>query len=255
MLSHLLANVAVKLVNLSIQSLEPRGLARSVVIVSTSDRPAVERQTATYTAHVPVAEFFRDQGKDVLLMMDSLTRFCHAGRELGLAAGEPPTVRGYPPSVFALLPRLLERAGTDRHGSITGIYTVLVDGDDENDPVADNVRAIIDGHLFLSRQMAGQAIYPAIDPTLSVSRLLVDLAKGDEYQAAMQAREIWGEYMRIRDLVEIGAYQKGSDPKLDSCLDLYPQLVEFIKQPMGQQVDRALAMQTLQDIVLGGEAP
>ena len=233
--------------------LGPEGLAKSVVIVSTSDRPAVERQTAAYTAHA-VAEYFRDQGNDVLLMMDSLTRFCHAGRELGLAAGEPPTVRGYPPSVFALLPRLLERAGTDRQGSITGIYTVLVDGDDENDPVADNVRAIIDGHLFLSRQMAGRAIYPAIDPTLSVSRLLVDLAKGDAYQAAMQAREIWGEYMRIRDLVEIGAYQKGSDPKLDRCLDIYPQLVEFIKQPMGQHVSREESLQDLQRIVAGGEA-
>ena len=233
--------------------LGPEGLAKSVVIVSTSDRPAVERQTAAYTAHA-VAEYFRDQGNDVLLMMDSLTRFCHAGRELGLAAGEPPTVRGYPPSVFALLPRLLERAGTDRQGSITGIYTVLVDGDDENDPVADNVRAIIDGHLFLSRQMAGRAIYPAIDPTLSVSRLLVDLAKGDAYQAAMQAREIWGEYMRIRDLVEIGAYQKGSDPKLDRCLDIYPQLVEFIKQPMGQHVSREESLQDLRRIVAGGEA-
>ena len=233
--------------------LGPEGLARSVVIVATSDRPAVERQTAAYTVHA-VAEYFRDLGKNVLLMMDSLTRFCHAGRELGMAAGEPPTVRGYPPSVFALLPRLLERAGTDRQGSITGIYTVLVDGDDENDPVADNVRAIIDGHLFLSRQMAGRAIYPAIDPTLSVSRLLVDLVHGAEYQAAMSAREIWGEYMRIRDLVEIGAYQKGSDPKLDRCLELYPQLEEFIKQPMGNTVPRTEAMQLLQSIVSSGEA-
>ena len=159
------------------------------------------------------------------------------------------------PSVFALLPRLLERAGTDRNGSITGIYTVLVDGDDENDPVADNVRAIIDGHLFLSRQMAGRAIYPAIDPSLSVSRLLVDLVHGAEYTAAMEAREVWGEYMRIRDLVEIGAYQKGSDPKLDRCLSIYPQLVEFIKQPMGTHIEREQAIQDLQQLLLtGGES-
>lgn len=219
------------------QILGEEGLARSVVIMATSDRPAVERLTAAYAAHA-IAEYFRDNGKEVLLMMDSLTRFCHAGRELGLAAGEPPTVRGYPPSVFANLPRLLERAGTGSTGSITGIYTVLVDGDDESDPVADNVRAIIDGHLFLSRQMAGRAIYPAIDPTLSVSRLIVDLVPDDEYRLSLTAREVWGEYQRIRELVEIGAYQKGSDPRLDRCLELYPQLVDFIRQPIGAHQPR-----------------
>lgn len=230
------------------QILGPEGLKRSVVVVATSDRPAVERQTAAYTAHA-IAEYFRDSGRDVLLMMDSLTRFCHAGRELGLAAGEPPTVRGYPPSVFALLPRLLERAGTAQRGSITGIYTVLVDGDDENDPVADNVRAIIDGHLFLSRQMAGRAIYPAIDPTLSVSRLIVDLVSGPAYRQSLRAREVWGEYMRIRELVEIGAYQKGADANLDRCLELYPKLVDFIRQPIGEQVPRSTAVEQLQQII------
>ncbi|TVR44074.1 MAG: FliI/YscN family ATPase [Planctomycetota bacterium] len=237
------------------QILGPEGLARSVVIIATSDRPAVERQTAAYTAHA-IAEYFRDSGRDVLLMMDSLTRFCHAGRELGLAAGEPPTVRGYPPSVFASLPRLLERAGTADRGSITGIYTVLVDGDDESEPVADNVRAILDGHLFLSREMAGRAIYPAIDPTLSVSRLIVDLVSADEYADCLQAREIWGEYQRIRELVEIGAYQRGADPQLDRCLALYPGLVDFIRQPIGTQQGRASSVATLHELLRqgGGQA-
>lgn len=213
--------------------LGPEGLARSVVIASTSDRPAVERLAAAYAAH-SIAEAFRDQGRDVLLMMDSLTRFCQAQREIGLAAGEPPSVRGFPPSAFALLPRLLERSGTDQHGSITGIYTVLVEGDDESEPVADNSRAILDGHLFLSRRLAGQAIYPAIDPMLSISRLQVDLLPTKDYQLSTQTRELWGEYERIRDLVEIGAYQQGSNPIADRAIRINPKLREFIRQNMGQ---------------------
>jgi flagellum-specific ATP synthase len=204
-----------------------------VVIASTSDRPAVERLAAAYAAH-SIAEAFRDQGRDVLLMMDSLTRFCQAQREIGLAAGEPPSVRGFPPSAFALLPRLLERSGTDQHGSITGIYTVLVEGDDESEPVADNSRAILDGHLFLSRRLAGQAIYPAIDPMLSISRLQVDLLPTKDYQLSTQTRELWGEYERIRDLVEIGAYQQGSNPIADRAIRINPKLREFIRQNMGQ---------------------
>jgi FliI/YscN family ATPase len=232
--------------------LGPEGLARSVVIAATSDRPAVERLTAAYTAHT-VAECFRDQGKNVLLMMDSLTRFCHAQREIGLASGEPPTVRSYPPSAFALLPRLLERAGTSAAGSITGIYTVLVDGDDENDPVADNVRAILDGHLFLSRQMAGRAIFPAIDPTLSVSRLAVDLVSDEDHRLGLEARELWGEYERVRELVEIGAYQSGNDPRIDRALALRPQLVDFLKQPMGESYQRVDSLALLNGI-MGGTA-
>jgi flagellum-specific ATP synthase len=233
------------------KALGPEGLARSVVIVATSDRPAVERLAAAYAAH-SIAEHFRDAGLDVLLMMDSVTRFCQAQREIGLAAGEPPVTRGFPPSAFAVLPRLLERAGTGMTGSITGLYTVLIDGDDENDPVGDAVRAILDGHLFLSRRLAGRAIYPAIDPTLSVSRLLIDLADKDAYRLALKARELWGEYERVRDLVEIGAYRKGADPKVDQAIAANPRLVDFLRQEMGQVHARGDSLKALLKAV--GEA-
>jgi flagellum-specific ATP synthase len=225
--------------------LGPAGMSRSVVIVATSDRPAIERLSAAYAAH-SVAEHFRDAGLDVLLMMDSVTRFCHAQREIGLAAGEPPVTRGFPPSAFAILPRLLERAGTGMIGSITGLYTILTDGDDENDPVADAVRAILDGHLFLSRRLAGLAVYPAIDPTLSVSRLLIDLADQPAYRAALRARELWSEYERVRDLVEIGAYRKGADPRVDLAIAAHPRLIEFIRQDIGRVVPRQDSLAQLQ---------
>lgn len=231
--------------------LGPAGMARSVVIVATSDRPAVERMAAAATAHT-IAEAFRDAGREVLLMMDSLTRYCHAGRDIGLAAGEPPTVRGYPPSVFANLPRLLERAGRSQHGSLTAIYTVLVDGDDETDPVADNVRAILDGHLFLSRRLAGQGLYPSIDPLLSVSRLLPDLATQDDQQAALEAREIWAEFERVRDLVEIGAYQQGADPRVDRAIALRPKLVGFLKQGLGETHTRQASLAALRAVLAAG---
>jgi flagellum-specific ATP synthase len=228
--------------------LGPEGLARSVVIVATSDRPAVERLAAAYAAHT-LAEHFRDGGLDVLLMMDSVTRFCQAQRDIGLAAGEPPVTRGFPPSAFAILPRLLERAGTGMVGSITGLYTVLIEGDDENDPVGDAVRAILDGHLFLSRRLAGQAIYPAIDPLLSISRLLVDLADKPHYRLAMKARELWSEYERVRDLVEVGAYRKGADPRVDQAIAVRPRLLEFVRQDMGQVISRADALKQLAQII------
>jgi len=212
----------------------------------------VERMGAAYAAHA-VAEHFRDAGLDVLLMMDSVTRLCQAQREIGLAAGEPPVTRGYPPSAFAMLPRLLERAGTGVQGSVTAFYTVLIEGDDENDPVGDNVRAIIDGHLFLSRRMAGQAIYPAIDPTLSVSRLLVDLASPEEYRLAMSARELWSEYERVRDLVEVGAYRAGADPRVDRAIACRPRLLEFIRQGIGEAHDRTETLGLLQ-AAIGGAA-
>jgi flagellum-specific ATP synthase len=224
------------------------GLARSVVVVATSDRPAVERLAAAYTAHT-LAEHFRDGGLDVLLMMDSVTRFCQAQRDIGLAAGEPPVTRGFPPSAFAILPRLLERAGTGMIGSITGLYTVLIEGDDENDPVGDAVRAILDGHLFLSRRLAGQAIYPAIDPLLSVSRLLVDLAERPHYRLALKARELWSEYERVRDLVEVGAYRKGADPRVDQAIAVHPRLLDFVRQDMGQVVSRSDALKQLAQII------
>jgi FliI/YscN family ATPase len=224
--------------------LGPAGMRKSVVIVATSDRPAIERLSAAYAAHT-VAEHFRDAGLDVLLMMDSVTRFCQAQREIGLAAGEPPVTRGYPPSAFAILPRLLERAGTGLIGSITGLYTILTDGDDENDPVADAVRAILDGHLFLSRRLAGLAVYPAIDPTMSVSRLLIDLADQPSYRLALRAREMWSEYERVRDLVEVGAYRKGADPRVDQAIIAFPKLLDFIKQDIGAVSTRADSLKQL----------
>ncbi len=233
------------------------GLARSVVVVATSDRPSVERLSAAYAA-TAIAESFRDAGLDVLLMMDSITRLCQAQREIGLAAGEPPVTRGYPPSAFAILPRLLERAGTGpqvpaagKAGTITALYTVLIDGDDENDPVGDTVRAILDGHLFLSRRMAGQAVYPAIDPTHSVSRLLIDLAKTEEYRLALHARELWSEYERVRDLVEVGAYRAGADPRLDRAITAYPKLIDFMRQDIGVVVRREDSLAALMGIVAG----
>jgi FliI/YscN family ATPase len=231
--------------------LGPAGMARSVVIVATSDRPAVERLSAAYAAQT-VAEHFRDAGLDVLLMMDSVTRFCQAQREIGLAAGEPPVTRGFPPSAFAILPRLLERAGTGMIGSITALYTILIEGDDEHDPVGDTVRAILDGHLFLSRRIAGQAIYPAIDPTLSVSRLLIDLADKPAYRLALRARELWSEYERVRDLVEVGAYRKGADPRVDQAIIAYPRLIDFVRQDIGTVVGRAESLKLLAQAVGAG---
>jgi len=237
--------------------LGPEGLARSVIVVATSDRPSVERLAAAYAA-TAIAEHFRDAGLDVLLMMDSITRLCQAQREIGLAAGEPPVTRGYPPSAFAILPRLLERAGTGarpagggKAGSITALYTVLIEADDENDPVGDTVRAILDGHLFLSRKMAGQAIYPSIDPTLSVSRLLIDLAKPEEYKLAMNARELWSEYERVRDLVEVGAYRQGADPKVDQAIAAYPRIVSFLRQDIGAKATREESLSLLKTAVGG----
>ncbi len=227
------------------------GLARSVVIVATSDRPAVERLSAAYTAHT-IAEHFRDGGLDVLLMMDSVTRFCQAQRDIGLAAGEPPVTRGFPPSAFAILPRLLERAGTGMIGSITALYTVLIEGDDENDPVGDAVRAILDGHLFLNRRLAGQAIYPAIDPLLSVSRLLVDIVERGHYRMAMKARELWSEYERVRDLVEVGAYRKGADTRVDQAIAAHPKLLDFVRQDIGQIIKREDSLKALAAIVGDG---
>lgn len=239
--------------------LGPDGLARSVIVVATSDRPSVERLCAAYAA-TAIAESFRDAGLEVLLMMDSVTRLCQAQREIGLAAGEPPVTRGYPPSSFAILPRLLERAGTGavdprtgKAGSITAFYTVLIDGDDENDPVGDNVRAILDGHLFLSRRMAGQAIYPAIDPTLSVSRLLIDLARPEEYRLSLKTRELLSEYERVRDLVEVGAYRQGADPRVDRAIACHHPLLNFLRQDMGQTFSREQALGMLTGII-GKEA-
>ncbi|MFK7918442.1 MAG: FliI/YscN family ATPase [Ilumatobacter sp.] len=211
------------------EELGAEGLARSVVVVATSDMPALVRLRAADAA-TRIAEWFRDRGDDVMLMMDSLTRYCMAQREIGLAAGEPPTSRGYPPSVFAMLPRLLERAGTSDVGSITGLYTVLVDGDDHNEPVADAVRSILDGHVVLTRDLAHAGHYPAIDVLASVSRVQNAVTSEPEQLAARELRSLLAAHAEARDLIEIGAYVPGSNPTVDRSVALKPQIDGFLRQ-------------------------
>ena len=205
------------------------GLERSVVVVATSDEPALVRIKGAYLA-TAIAESFRSQGADVLLMMDSITRFAMAQREVGLAVGEPPTSKGYPPSVFSMLPKLLERAGSDRFGSITGVYTVLVEGDDMNDPVADAVRSMLDGHVVLSRDLASRGHYPAVDVLESISRVMLDVTDERHQQAAAKLRQIMAVHRDAEDLVNIGAYVKGSNPEIDEALRVMPKIREFLKQ-------------------------
>jgi flagellum-specific ATP synthase len=204
-------------------------LAHSVVIVATSDQPALVRIQAAFTA-TAIAEHFRDQGKNVMLMMDSVTRFAMAQREVGLAIGEPPATRGYTPSVFALLPRLLERAGTSPRGAITGLYTVLVDGDDMNEPIADAVRSILDGHIVLTRSLAHAGHYPAIDVLQSVSRLIGEITTDEVRNAGQRLRAALAAYREKEDLISIGAYQSGTDPLLDSAVALRPRINAFLRQ-------------------------
>jgi len=214
-------------------ALGEEGLKRSVVVAVTSDKAAMSRVKGAAAA-TAIAEYFRDQGNDVLLMMDSITRVAMAQREIGLASGEPPTTKGYPPSVFARMPRLLERAGKTEKGSITGLYTVLVENDDMNDPVADTVRSIIDGHIVLSRSLANRNHYPAVDVLESVSRVMPNVLSAQERQIAQKAREILATYRESEDLINIGAYAKGSNPKLDNAIDKIDALNDFLTQDMHQ---------------------
>lgn len=209
--------------------LSPETMARTVVVAATSEQPALVRLKAAFIA-TAIAEFFRDQGLDVLLLMDSVTRFAMAQREVGLAAGEPPTSKGYPPSTFALLPRLLERAGTAAGGSITGFYTVLVDGDDLNEPIADAVRGILDGHIILSRSLAAQGHYPAIDVLQSVSRLMVEVADEEHQRAALAFRRDLATYREAEDLIHIGAYREGTSPAIDRARALIGPMTDFLRQ-------------------------
>jgi flagellum-specific ATP synthase len=212
------------------RDLKPAGLARSVVVVATSDTPALLRRQAAWLA-TGVAEYFRDQGRSVLLMLDSLTRFAMAQREIGLAAGEPPTTRGYPPSAFALLPQLLERAGPGAgEGSITALYTVLVEGDDMNEPIADSARAILDGHIVLSRALADRGQYPPVDVLASVSRVMPNVTSIGHHAAAVKLREALGAAREVEDLVRIGAYVAGSDPQTDWALAHLPAIQGFLRQ-------------------------
>ncbi len=210
-------------------------IERSVVVVATSDQPALVRIKAALTA-TAIAEHFRDQGADVMLMMDSVTRFAMAQREVGLAIGEPPATRGYTPSVFALLPKLLERSGTSANGSITGLYTVLVDGDDMNEPIADAVRSILDGHVVLSRELAHAGHYPAIDVLQSVSRLEREIAAPDVLEGATRLRSLMAAYRDKRDLIAIGAYERGTDPLTDRAIELKDAIDGFLRQGTGEAV-------------------
>lgn len=211
------------------RDLGEEGLKRAVVVVATSDTPALVRLKAAYVA-TAIAEYFRDKGKDVLLMMDSVTRFAMAQREIGLAIGEPPSTKGYTPSVFALLPKLMERPGNSPTGSITAIYTVLVEGDDMNEPIADTTRGILDGHIVLSRQLAHMNHYPAIDVLQSVSRLFFEITTPEHQKAAGILREILSTYKKNEDIITLGMYKKGTDPRIDYAIEKIDQVNSFLKQ-------------------------
>ncbi|MBZ0192437.1 MAG: flagellar protein export ATPase FliI [Candidatus Kuenenia stuttgartiensis] len=213
------------------KNLGEEGMKKSVIVSVTSDKPALLRVKGAYIAS-SIAEYFRDRGMRVLLMMDSVTRFANAQREIGLAIGEPPTSKGYTPSVFALLPKLLERSGTGTKGSITGLYTVLVDGDDINEPIADAVRGILDGHVVLSRAMASQNHYPAIDIMESVSRCMDDIITGEHRKAAQMLKAVYATYKEAEDMINIGAYAKGGNKKIDYALSVIDAINEYLKQDM-----------------------
>ncbi|MEG2073851.1 MAG: flagellar protein export ATPase FliI [Angelakisella sp.] len=230
------------------RDLGEEGLKRSVMVVATSDQPAMMRSKCALTA-TTIAEYFRDQGKDVLLMMDSLTRFCMAQREIGLSVGEPPVARGYTPSIYSALPKLLERAGNFEKGSITGIYTVLVEGDDSNEPISDTVRSIIDGHIMLSRKVAAKNHYPAIDVLGSISRLMSDIATKEHKMAAARMRNLMALYNSNQDLISIGAYKEGGNPELDYAVSHMDRINEFLQQPVDEKYTFEQTVQMLEGIL------
>jgi len=228
------------------KDLKEEGLKRSIVVVATSDQPALTRIKAAQTA-TAIAEYFRDQGKYVLLLMDSLTRFAMAQREVGLAIGEPPVTRGYTPSVFAVMPKLLERAGNSENGSITGIYTVLVDGDDMNEPVTDTVRGILDGHVVLSRKLANRNHFPAIDVLQSISRVMSDIVTNDHKAAASEVKKNLAVYQESEDLINIGAYVEGSSSDIDEAIDKNPKITEFLRQQVDDKIEFEDVLTLLKD--------
>ncbi len=219
-------------------------LDKTVVVVATSDEPALARVQAAFTA-TAVAEYFRDLGRDVLLVMDSLTRLALAQREIGLAAGEPPTTRGFPPSVFSQLPRLLERAGCSPRGSITGFYSVLVEGDDPNEPISDTVRGLLDGHIWLARKLAARGHYPAIDVLESVSRLMTEVADDEHRAAAQRVRELLSVYREHEDLISIGAYRRGANPSVDLAIEQLGPINDFLRQRVDERSSVAEAREQL----------
>jgi flagellum-specific ATP synthase len=229
------------------KDLGEEGLKKSIIVCATSDKPALVRLKGAFTA-TAIAEYFRDKGKKVILMMDSVTRFAMAQREIGLAIGEPPATKGYTPSVFAKLPRLMERAGMSDRGSITAFYTVLVDGDDFNEPISDAVRGILDGHIILSRAMAAQNHYPAIDVLNSISRLMSEIADDNHKQAAAFARDLMATYKNSEDLINIGAYVKGSNKKIDLSIQYNEKITDYLKQEMKEHSSFKESIERLQAI-------
>jgi flagellum-specific ATP synthase len=226
------------------KDLQEQGLKKSVVVVATSDQPPLVRMRGAYIA-TTIAEYFKNQGKKVLLMMDSATRFAMAMREVGLAIGEPPTTKGYTPSVFAALPKLLERTGNFPEGSITALYTVLVEGDDFNEPISDAMRSILDGHIVLSRDLAARSIYPPIDVLASASRVMTDVASAEHLRVASRFKEVLATYRQSEDLINIGAYKKGSNPGIDYAVEHIEQMQSFIKQAVHNPVMLEDAVQDL----------
>jgi FliI/YscN family ATPase len=229
-------------------------LARSVVVAATSDQPALIRLKGAFAA-TAIAEYFRDQGRDVLLIMDSVTRVAMAAREIGLAIGEPPATRGYTPSVFGLLPRLLERAGRNGRGSITGLYAVLVEGDDNNEPVADAVRSILDGHIVLSRKLASRGLYPPIDIHESVSRTMPDIVTREHLQAAQRFKSVTYTYREAEDMINIGAYKKGSSPEIDHAIAMRARAEEFRRQGIDEASDMERAVRRLVEMTREPASP
>ncbi len=231
-------------------SLGVEGMKKSVLVCSTGDQPPLIRQKALLTA-TAVCEYFRDQGKKVFLMTDTVTRCAMAGREVGLSIGEPPTMKGYPPSIFSWLQKVLERAGNSPKGSITALYTVLMEGDDISDPIVDTVRGIVDGHIFLSRKVAESNHYPAIDVLGSISRLMSAIATPEHKEAASKMRKILAMYRENKDLIDVGMYQPGSNPKLDTAIEMMPQVNAFLQQRTSDSVSMETTIQTLIDMMRG----
>jgi flagellum-specific ATP synthase len=230
------------------RDLGPEGLERSVVVVATSDSPALMRIKAAFTA-TAIAESFRDQGLKVLLMMDSVTRFAMAQREIGLAIGEPPSTKGYTPSVFAILPKLMERAGNSQFGSITAIYTILVEGDDTNEPISDTARSILDGHIVLSRKLANSSHYPAIDVMQSLSRVMPMVTAEEHMAASWKFRELISAYHEVEDLVSVGAYKPGSKPLSDRAIDLWPRMQSFLRQRVDEKTVLEDSIESLKELM------
>ena len=229
-------------------SLGPQGMAKSVIVCATGDQPPLIRMKALQSA-TAVCEYFRDQGKKVFLMTDTVTRCAIAGREVGLSIGEPPTMKGYPPSIFSWLQRVLERTGTSQKGSITAFYTVLMEGDDINDPVVDTVRGIVDGHVFLSRKVAEQNHYPAIDVLGSISRLFTEICDAEHQKAAAKMRTLLALYRENKDLIDVGMYQAGANPKLDIAIELMPQINGFLRQSVKDSVNMKNTIDTLKQMM------